>query len=453
VADLTLRVLDDLGSVDAASWDALDHGPSPFTEYGFLRALELSRSVGHEAGWQPVYILLEEQDESAHNAAHARSPHSASTSPSPGPTRSTDERAETSTTGLEGPPETSTEDPAPPPGRLLGAVAAYIKSHSYGEYIFDWSWARASRQAGLPYYPKMVIAAPMTPATGRRLLVAPDAPRETVVSALIAGVHEIAKVAECHSIHWLFCSAQEQRELAAHGFAPRASFQYHWKNRDYTTFDDFLATLTSRKRKQIRKERARAQRAIDELEFVPGHDLTAEEIATLDGFYRRTTAEHGGSEYLQPGFFQHLLKLQGDRVQVARVRKDGEMIAGALLLETPQALYGRYWGCSQEIDLLHFETTCYAGIERCIARNIPLYEAGAQGQHKLLRGFLPSPTYSAHWMRHEGFHRAIEGFLRDETVAVAAGMDELATASPYRADALAAFRGQPQTTPPETQDG
>ena len=434
--------------MDAASWDALDHGPSPFTEYGFLRALELSGSVGHEAGWQPVYILLEEQDEIAHNANSARTTQSA-----PG----SDEHSETSSKrprgSLETSPQTSEEDPPPPPGRLLGAVAAYIKSHSYGEYIFDWSWARASRQAGLPYYPKLVIAAPMTPATGRRLLVAPDAPRETVVPALIAGVREIAKVAECHSIHWLFCSAEEQRELAAHGFAPRASFQYHWRDHGYTTFDDFLATLTSRKRKQIRKERARAQRAIDELVYVPGHELTPEEIAALDGFYRRTTMEHGGCEYLQPGFFQHLFKLQGDRVQVARVRKDGEMIAGALLLETPQALYGRYWGCSQEIDLLHFETTCYAGIERCIAKKIPLYEAGAQGQHKLLRGFLPSPTYSAHWMRHEGFHRAIEGFLREETVAVAAGMDELAAASPYRADSLAAFRDQAQTTPPTTQDG
>ncbi len=447
MADLTLRVLDDLESVDAASWDALDHGPSPFTEYGFLRALELSGSVGREAGWQPVYILLEEQaPESAHIAGSApetgASSVSSASAAGPGQATCAEEGSETSAE------TTSPADPQPPPGRLLGAVAAYIKGHSYGEYIFDWSWARASRQAGLPYYPKMVIAAPMTPATGRRLLVAPEADRETVVPALIAGVREIAEVAKCSSIHWLFCSAEEQRELAAHGFAPRASFQYHWRNHGYTTFDDFLATLTSRKRKQIRKERARAQRAIDGLEYVPGHALSPEELRKLDGFYRRTTTEHGGCEYLQPGFFQHLVELQGDRVQVARVRKDGEMIAGALLLETPQALYGRYWGCSQEIDLLHFETTCYAGIERCIRRGIPLYEAGAQGQHKLLRGFLPAPTYSAHWIRHEGFHRAIESFLREETVAVAAGMEELAGASPYRADALAAFRSPPQDQDP-----
>jgi len=427
VADLTLRVVEDLGSVDAASWDALDHGPSPFTEYGFLRALELSGSVGPEAGWQPVYLLLEEEESAEPQGAVLAQDDASSVS-----------AAESAL--VDG--ATPSPSPGPSPARLLGAVAAYIKVHSYGEYIFDWSWARASKQAQIPYYPKMVIAAPMTPATGRRLLIAPTAPRETVIAGLVSGVREVAKMAQCQSIHWLFCSAQEQRELAAHGFAPRASFQYHWKNQSYATFDDFLATLTSRKRKQVRKERAKAQRAIDELEFVAGGDLEPAEITALDGFYRRTTSEHGGCEYLQPGFFQHLFELQGDRVQVARVRKGGTMIAGALFLETPQALYGRYWGCSEEIDLLHFETTCYAGIDRCIAAGIPLYEAGAQGQHKLLRGFLPSPTYSAHWIRHEGLFRGIQAFLREETIAVAAGMDELAQASPYRADVLAALQGK-----------
>ncbi|HFE46147.1 MAG TPA: GNAT family N-acetyltransferase, partial [Nannocystis exedens] len=249
----------------------------------------------------------------------------------------------------------------------------------------------------------------------------------------------------CHSIHWLFCSAEEQQELAAHGFAPRGSFQYHWKNRGYGSFDDFLGTLTSRKRKQFRRERARAQAAIDDLQFVGGHELSATELQTLDSFYRRTTLEHGGSEYLRPGFFAHLMRLQGQRVQVARVRKDDRMIAGALFFQTQKALYGRYWGSSTDIDFLHFETTIYAGIERCIAAGIPLFEAGAQGQHKLRRGFLPCPTYSAHWLAHEGFHRAIEGFLREETLALAAGMLELESASPYRAEILAGFHGRVPT--------
>jgi len=421
VRELTLRVVDDLGSVNAASWNALDHGPSPFTEYGFLRALELSGSVGPESGWQPVYLLIEEPFESGESALH-----SAHTNESEKEKKEKEKEKER--------------------GRLVGAVAAYVKTHSYGEYIFDWSWARASQQAGLPYYPKLVIAAPMTPATGRRLLIHPDVQRAPVVAALCAGVRGAAQATDCKSIHWLFCSADEQQELATHGFAPRASFQYHWKNHDYGCFDDFLGTLTSRKRKQLRRERARAQATVDDLQFVGGHELTAAELHALDGFYRRTTVEHGGSEYLRPGFFQHLMQLQGQRVQVARVRKDDQMIAGALFFQTPTALYGRYWGCSTEIDLLHFETTIYAGIERCIAADIPLFEAGAQGQHKLRRGFLPCPTYSAHWLAHEGFHQAVVGFLREETVALAAGMLELESASPYRAEVLAGFHGHAPTS-------
>ncbi|MCB9707040.1 MAG: GNAT family N-acetyltransferase [Myxococcales bacterium] len=391
--------------MNAAAWDALDHGPSPFTEHGFLRALERSGSVGAEAGWQPVYVLVE---------APA----------GPG-----------AAAGGEG--ASAQADPR----RLVGAVAAYIKPHSYGEYIFDWSWARGARQAGIRYYPKLVIAAPMTPATGRRLLIAPDVERAPVVAALIAAIRGIADAAECSSIHWLFCGADEQRELAAAGYTPRASFQYHWRNHGYADFDGFLGELTSRRRKQVRKERARAQAAIDGLDWVAGGDLKAAEIAALDGFYRRTTFEHGGFDYLRPGFFERLVELAPGRVEIARVRRGGEMIAGALFLETPKALYGRYWGCSEAIEFLHFETTCYAGIDRCIARQIPLFEAGAQGQHKLLRGFLPAPTYSAHWIRHPGLRQAIQTFCREEAIAVAAGMDELAQASPFRAEVLAARRG------------
>jgi hypothetical protein len=459
VGDLTARVVESLESVDAAAWDALDHGPSPFTQHGFLRALERSGSVGAEAGWQPIYVIVEraaaDADAKAGAPPEQNTVSAASAGSSPARSASADAGADTiadegsrrrrrprraRTRAGQTRPAASRE-PVPAPGReLVGAVAAYVKIHSYGEYIFDWSWARASQQAGIPYYPKLVIAAPMTPATGRRLLVAPGAPREAVVAALVAGVQEVADRVGCQSIHWLFCSAEEQRELAALGYAPRASFQYHWRNHGYASFDDFLALMTSRKRKQLRKERARAQRAIDDLQFVAGGDLTGAEIETLDGFYRRTTYEHGGFDYLRPGFFQALVRLLPERVQVARVRKGGAMIAGALFLETPQALYGRYWGCGEDIDLLHFETTCYAGIDRCIAKGIPLFEAGAQGQHKLRRGFLPRPTYSAHWLRHEGLRKGIESFLRDEAVAVAAGMDELAEASPFRAEVLAALR-------------
>lgn len=379
--DLTVRTAGSLEGVNAADWDGLDHAPSPFLEHGFLRALELSGSIGEGSGWAPVYLLAESG------------------------------------------------------GELVGAVPAFIKSHSYGEYIFDWGWARASERAGLRYYPKLVMAAPVTPATGRRILLSPglDADARTLVSkVLVAAAKEVADQADCSSIHWLFCLREEQALLEEMGFMPRLTYQFHWHNRDYGSFDDFLGALASRKRKNLRKERKRARGAIDELVFVPGSELEPADIAAMDRYYRSTVQNHGGWDYLQRGFFDHLVRLTPERVTFARARRAGERVAGALFLETPQALYGRYWGADEDIDCLHFETAYYAAIERCIERGIPLFEAGAQGEHKLLRGFLPSPTYSAHWIRHPGFARGIGEFLRNETPAVERHMRELAEYAPYK---------------------
>ncbi|MGE3542787.1 MAG: peptidogalycan biosysnthesis protein, partial [Kofleriaceae bacterium] len=323
-------------------------------------------------------------------------------------------------------------------GRLAGAVAAFIKDHSYGEYIFDWGWANAAHRAGIRYYPKLVIAAPATPATGPRLLLAPglgDA-RGLVRSALIDAVHDLADETSCSSIHWLFCTAEEQAALVDHGHGvfARASYQFHWKNREYRSFDDFLAALTSRKRKQIRKERSRVQAAIDGLTWVSGRELDQARLDDLDRFYRSTTDAHGGRDYLRPGFFHRLAESLPDAMQMVEVSVRGKRAAGALFLETPGALYGRYWGSDVEIELLHFETAYYAGIDRAISRGIPLFEAGAQGEHKLLRGFEPSPTYSAHWIRHDGLSTAIQDHVRREAAAVAAEIEEIAKLGPYRQD-------------------
>ena len=309
---------------------------------------------------------------------------------------------------------------------LLGAVAAFVKTHSYGEYIFDWGWANAAQRAGIRYYPKVVVAAPATPATGKRLLGAPEAR-----PALIAAVRALADDADASSIHWLFCTADEQAQLAAAGFFPRATFQFHWHNRGDQTFDEFLAQLTSRKRKQLKKERVRAQEAIDELRWITGAEISRDELDDLDRFYRITTGQHGGRDYLRPGFFHHLAEQLPDAMRVVMVTKDARRIAGALFLETPAALYGRYWGADTHVDLLHFEVAYYAGIERAIAQRLPLFEAGAQGEHKLLRGFEPSPTYSAHWIRHAGLCAAIEDHVRREAEVVAAEIAELAQFGPY----------------------
>jgi predicted N-acyltransferase len=376
-----------VAEVDAAAWDALDHGASPFLRHGFLRALEESGSIDastgrkRRSGWSGMYLLAEQA------------------------------------------------------GQLVGGVAAFLKEHSYGEYIFDWGWANAAQRAGLRYYPKLVIAAPQTPATGHRLMTAPGLPAEAaraVRSQLIEAVRAIADDTECSSIHWLFCSAAEQVELARAGYFPRASLQFHWHNRDYQTFDDFLGALKSRKRKQLRKERERARAAIERLSWLAGPEIGEAQLDDLDRFYRHTTDEHGGRDYLRPGFFHALARYLPEAMRMVEVVAGGKRIAGALFLETDRALYGRYWGADTHVDLLHFETAYYAGIDRAIERKLPLFEAGAQGEHKLLRGFDPMPTYSAHWIRHPGLAAAIKDHTEREARAVAGELAELAKFGPYR---------------------
>jgi hypothetical protein len=382
-AKLAVRTVTSIAQVDAAAWDALDHGPSPFLRHGFLRALEESGSIGgtgrRRSGWAPHYLLAE--------------------------------RA----------------------GQLVGGVAAFVKDHSYGEYIFDWGWASAAQRAGLRYYPKLVIAAPATPATGKRILLARDAGRD-VTAALLAAVRALADDAKCSSIHWLFCTAEEQQLLARAGYFPRLTLQFHWKNRGYATFDAFLGQLKSRKRKQLRKERERARAAIDDLRWIEGGDMSEAQLDDLDRFYRITTENHGGRDYLREGFFHLLAAHLPEAMRVVEVTKDRRRIAGALFLETDQALYGRYWGADTHVDLLHFETAYYAGIERAIAKQLPLFEAGAQGEHKLLRGFEPSATYSAHWIRHEGLAAAVEDYTQREAAAMEGELAEMAKFGPYRSD-------------------
>jgi hypothetical protein len=387
---IAVRAVGSVKDLDAAAWDALDHGPSPFLRHGFLAALEDSGSIDpssgpprparRHSGWTSIYLLAEVDS------------------------------------------------------RLVGAVPAFVKTHSYGEYIFDWGWANAAQRAGLPYYPKLVVAAPATPATGPRILLDPAlgplAP--AIRSILIEAVRAVADDTQCSSIHWLFCTAEEQRALAAAGHFPRASLQFHWKNRGYGSFGDFLGALRSRKRKQIRKERERARGAIERLAWISGKELDRARLDDLDRFYRHTTDQHGGRDYLRPGFFHRVAETLPDATRMVEVTAGGKRVAGALFFETAGALYGRYWGADVHVDLLHFETAYYAGIERAIEQRLPLFEAGAQGEHKLLRGFEPSPTYSAHWIRHPGLAAAIEDYTRREAAAVELEIREMAKLGPYR---------------------
>lgn len=378
MSDISIRVVSSLKGVNPQIWDGLDHGISPFQRHGFLLALEESGSVGGESGWLPSYLLVEEGE------------------------------------------------------TLVGACAAYIKTDSYGEYIFDWAWARAAPQFGCVYYPKLVVSAPFTPATGKRLLVAPGQDEQQVRSALIAGIAELVKQYNLSGAHILFCTDQEAVQLDSAGLARRASYQFHWTNRGYESFDDFLAALKSRKRKQIRKERERALAAVDSIEFVAAKDFDEADLSALDRFYRMTVHEHGGFDYLRPGFFEKAAKHLPETMYFARAKQAGKIIAGALFFETDEALYGRYWGADQHCEFLHFEVAYYAGIERCIQRDLRLFEAGAQGEHKLLRGFEPALTHSAHLMADPKFDSAIRGFLRQEEAGVQHRMRELSEFGPYR---------------------
>ena len=358
-------------------WEELEHGPSPFLRYGFLLAMEESGSIGPGTGWYPLVIWAEKE------------------------------------------------------GDLLGAVVTFMKSHSYGEFIFDWGWAEGSRRAGVPYYPKLVVASPVSPVSGNRILLCQGAAQE-VEERLILATRDLADSVGAWSIHWLFCSERESEVLAEYGFERRASYQYHWHNRNYESFDDFLLTFRSRRRKQVRKERRKVREEIESIRFLRGSEVEDEHLDAAERFYRNTNDAHGSIDYLKPGFFHLLARYLPENFLFAEVFKERKRVAGAVFLESEKGLYGRYWGCDEEVPFLHFETAFYAGIERCIDRGIPLFEAGAQGEQKLLRGFEPSPTFSNHWIRHDGLFDAVNQFLELERQEVESHMKYLHSLGPYK---------------------
>ncbi len=371
--------VDSLRDVAPAEWDALVEESDPFCEYAFLWALEASGSVGAAAGWRPRFVLARQGE------------------------------------------------------RLVGAVPLYLKDNSHGEFIFDWGWAGGAHRAGLRYYPKLVAAVPFTPATGRRLLVHPTAPRPAVTSALLDGVRAVADAERASSVHVLFCTENETREFQAAGYKPRLSSQYHWTNREppYRDFDDFLGAFRSRHRKQVRKERAVAQAHGLDLATLTGPELGDAEWTALEAFYRANADKHGGIAYLAPRFFHLARQTLAARVVATFAYRDRRPIAGALNFERGRHLYGRYWGALEERDMLHFELCYYRLIERAITRGHTRFEAGAQGSHKLSRGLAPAFTHSAHWIRHPGLRDAVERSIDAEAVMIRAEVAQDHHLSPY----------------------
>jgi predicted N-acyltransferase len=357
---LVVTVRDSLEGLSADQWNTCVQADEPFQEFEFLRALELSGSVGQGTGWIPSYVTLELEDE------------------------------------------------------LVGALPMYIKLDSYGEFIFDWAWADAYQRADVAYYPKAVTAIPFTPAAGRRILVAPHLPYERCAELLVAAAIETAKQAELSGVHFLFSTEEEMRFLEERGFMSRLTYQFHWLNRGYAAFDDFAGDLRSSKRKNILKERRRVADADVEVRIVEGDDIRPDHLRRLWRFYTDTIGRKWSYAYLTEEFFERLSTEFRSRLVLVLAERDGEVVAGTLNVRKGTNLYGRYWGCSEEIPGLHFECCYYRLIDYAIENGIETFEAGAQGEHKFLRGFVTRPTYSAHWLAHAGGRDAIGRFLVEE---------------------------------------
>ncbi|WP_237216071.1 GNAT family N-acetyltransferase [Falsiroseomonas oryziterrae] len=379
--ELSLTLHRAVAEIPAAEWDACANSGNPFVSHAFLAALEESGSVGGRSGWLPQHAALRDAQ-----------------------------------------------------GRLLACAPMYAKSHSYGEYVFDHGWADALERAGGNYYPKLQVAAPFSPVPGPRLLVHPGSGLR--IEAMAQGLRQACEQLDLSSVHVTFCTEYEWTALGAAGWLQRIGTQFHWTNAGYASFDDFLGALASRKRKAIRRERRDAEASGFALKTLRGHEITAKHWTAFHRFYRATTDKKWGrSAYLNARFWPLLGEALGDRVVLMVAEQDGEPVAGALNLLGDEALYGRNWGALVDAPFLHFELCYYRAIDFAIEHKLARVEAGAQGEHKIQRGYLPVPTWSAHWIAHPGLRRAVADFLDRERPAMLREMEALATLSPFRRDA------------------
>lgn len=373
---MSVRCLDSYQAIPADDWDRLVPPDQPFLRHAFLAALEAGGSVGVACGWQPAPVILEGDD-----------------------------------------------------GRLLAAMPGWLKTHSRGEYVFDQGWAEAAWRAGLDYYPKWLCAVPFSPVTGPRVLARDaDAARR-----LLAELPTLPTLADVSGLHVNFTTPEDDALFAAsEGWLHRQDCQYRWHNAGYAQFSDFTARLTSDRRKKIRQERQKLAGLDLDFRWVPGGELDDDLLGAVYACYANTYLVRGQRPYLTADSFRRLCHGLPDTVQVLCVRRAGCFVAMALFLQGSETLYGRYWGALEDIPLLHFETCLYQGIERAIALGLPRFDAGAQGEHKLVRGFEPVLTSSWHRLRHPGLHAAVGEFLKRERAAVADYRERAAEACPYR---------------------
>lgn len=383
--EVEITIIGSLSEIDAEDWDAcacpeaVEGGRpnDPFTTHRFLKALEDSGSVGAGTGWQPQYL--------------------------------------TARIG----------------GQIIGVAPLYAKMHSQGEYIFDHSWAHAYERAGGRYYPKLQIAVPHTPATGRRFLTRPGF-EQTGFAALVQGAVQLTENNNLSSLHATFCTQDEAHHAADLGLMVRKSQQFHWRNHGYADFDGFLDTLSSRKRKMLRKERATAQSFGGTIHTFTGDDILPEHWDAFWIFYQDTGARKWGTPYLTRRFFEIAQETLRDDMALVLAQREGRWVAGALNFIGSDALYGRYWGCTEHHSCLHFELCYYRAIDIAITMGLGTVEAGAQGEHKLARGYLPTPVWSLHWIRDAGFARAVDDYLEAERAAVDEEIEVLTDYGPFK---------------------
>jgi len=372
------HIVSDLSEVGQSSWDALvlaQGAPTPFLSYAFLHALHASGSAAPDTGWQPQFLLLYDADDV-----------------------------------------------------LAAALPLYVKGHSYGEYVFDWAWADAYQRHGLDYYPKLLSAIPFTPVAGGRLLARDGQARAALVEVLKA----TQQATEVSSTHVLFPPEDEALLLREAGFLLRSGVQFHWLNNGYRSFDDFLATLEQKKRKNIRAERRKVKEAGVTMRRVRGADATREDWVLFNRCYRNTYREHHSTPYLNLDFFLRIGATMPENILLVIAEQDGRAVASSLVIHDEHTLYGRYWGALEHVPCLHFEAAYYQPLEFCIEQGIATFEGGAQGEHKMARGFLPTRTWSAHWLAHPSFSDAVERFLEREAGGIDDYMDELNERNPFR---------------------
>ena len=377
-----IRILDSLESISPDEWNSLgDHAArsNPFLKHEFLHALHTSGCVGGNTGWIPQFL-----------------------------TTWTDKDSTTS---------------------LTGAMPLYIKQHSYGEYVFDWAWADAYQRSGLGYYPKLLSAIPFSPITGQRILAINNAERSRLIDAAI----QLA--ADFSSLHILFPTAAEGEELEKKGLMLRRNVQFHWQNQNYDNFEHFLSALSSSKRKKIRQERRRVTDTGVRFRVLEGKDIAESDWDFFGRCYARTYREHGSMPYLNRAFFGLIGQSMPENLLLIVADLDDKPVASALNFMSQDVLFGRYWGSVQHIPMLHFETCYYQAIEYCINQKIAVFEGGAQGEHKLSRGFLPVETLSAHWLAHPEFSSAVKRFLDRESTGIENYVDELNERAPFRKSA------------------